>query len=70
MFNTLVSTYGKAIGNVVDLYSNGQSCLDGLKSIYGYSKCSSNAKSAYKKLIDDNVNKSLSGLVSTQNKLK
>lgn len=70
MFNTLVSTYGKAIGTVVDLYSNGQSCLDGLKSIYGYSKCSNNAKSTYKKLIDDNVNKSLSSLVSTQNKLK
>lgn len=70
MFNALVGIYGKALGNVIDLYSNGQTCLDALKNIYGYNKCLNGAKTTYNNLIDNNVSKNLSVLVSTQNKLK
>lgn len=70
MFNTLIGTYGSKLGNVVDLYSNGSTCLEALKNIYGYNKYLSNAKTTFNNLIDNNVNKKLSSLVSTQNKLK
>ncbi|MCM1222767.1 MAG: peptidoglycan-binding protein [Lachnospiraceae bacterium] len=70
MFNTLVGTYSKKLADVVDLYSNGSTCLDALKNIYGYNKYLNGAQSTYNNLIDGNVNKGLSALISTQNKLK
>lgn len=70
MFNTLVGTYGKKIGDIVDLYSNGSTCVDALRNIYRYNKYLNGAKTTYNNLIDNNVSKNLSALVSTQNKLK
>ncbi len=69
MFNTLVGTYGKALGDVVDICSNGATALDQLKNIYGYSKCSSKAKSTFDNLFDSKVNSSINTVASTQAKL-
>lgn len=69
MFNTLVSTYGKGIGDVVELYSSGKEAKDALKKLYDYGKCSKEAKNTFTNLIDDTVETALAKVTKTQNKL-
>lgn len=69
MFNTLVGTYGRALGDVVDICSNGATALEQLKNIYGYSKCASTAKTTFNNLFDAKVNSSINSLANTQTKL-
>lgn len=69
MFNTLVGTYGKALGDIVDIYSNGSTALAQLKNVYNYGKYSIQAKNTFDNLFDSKVSSNINAVYNNQVKL-